>query len=113
MEARIELIQIESREACRQAMRQGIVAGMLCAIAFFAWALLLAGGIGWLAHGLEQSGHPWGWPKITLAAAVLHILLGVGLFLALRLRNQPSFPVTRNEFEKDREWLKTLQTPRA
>jgi hypothetical protein len=109
----LELIRIESREATRIALRKGILTGALAATAFFIWALLLAGGIGWLAGYLESAGHPCGWPVVTFAVAGLHILLAGALLLALRRPNPPPFPITRNEFEKDREWLKTLQPPRA
>lgn len=112
MEARLELIQIESREASRLALRKGILAGAVGASVFFVWSLLLAGGTGWLAAYLERSGHPWGWPVVALAFAGLHALLAGGLLLALRRPNPRPFPITRNEFEKDREWIKTLQSPR-
>jgi len=112
VQSRLELIQIESREASRLALRKGILAGALAATAFFIWALLVAGGIGWVSAYLERTGHPWGWPVVTFAFAGLHVLLAGGLLLALRRPNPPSFPITRIEFEKDREWLKTLQSPR-
>ena len=111
--ARVELIQIESREASRSALRKGVLAGALAATVFFIWALLLAGGIGLLTAYLESCGHPWGWPAVTLAAAGLHALLALGLAVALRRPTPPPFPITRSEFEKDREWLKTLKTPRG
>ena len=105
--ARLALIQIESTAAARQA---GRLAGTLAAgalAAFFAWALVLAGGIAALA---AATAWPWHW--IALAAAAMHALAAAICLLHARSAASPAFPITRAEFQKDREWLETLKTPR-
>ena len=105
--ARIALIELESKVAARQASELvALLAGVALAT-FFAWALLLAGGIAALAAATA-----WPWHRIALAAAILHVLAaGIGLHRA-KAAARPAFPITRAEFHKDREWLDTLKTPR-
>jgi uncharacterized membrane protein YqjE len=81
---------------------------MIAALAgVFAWALIVAGGIGALA---VATAWPWYW--IALGVALLHALVaGLGVLL-FKSAKTPTFPITRNEFQKDREWLQTLTTPK-
>ena len=71
---------------------------------FFAWALLLAGGIACLAR---ISG--WPWPGIAIACAILHLVAAAALARFACSRIPRAFPITRAEFQKDREWIETLQ----
>lgn len=107
--SRIELIQIELRQALKDRSRAltALVAGILCA--FFTWALLLAGGIAALA---ETLGCPWHF--LALLAAGLHLLATLVLFKSAKAPQAEAFPVTRSEFQKDREWIESLQkTPES
>jgi uncharacterized membrane protein YqjE len=105
--ARIALLEFESKAAARQAGK--CVANLAAATfaAIFAWALGLAGAIAAFA---AATAWPWYW--IALAAALLHAI-AVVICLQLARATTPSlFPITRAEFQKDREWLVTLKTPR-
>lgn len=102
--SRLEIIQLEMRQAAREGARTvaAIVAAALCA--FFTWALVLAGGIAYIAQATQ-----WPWPLIALIAASLHLMAGFVLLRAAKASKAPSFPVTRSEFQKDREWIESLQ----
>jgi hypothetical protein len=105
--ARIALLEFESKAAARQAGK--CAAKLLGAIlaTIFAWALGLAGAIAAFA---AASAWPWYW--IALAAALLHAIAAVICLLLARASTLSPFPITRAEFQKDREWLVTLNTPR-
>ena len=102
--SRVTLIGLESKEAARDAARRLILLVALGLCVFFAWALLLAGGIAGLAR---ISG--WPWHGVAIACAVLHLVAAVALAMATRSQTPPAFPVTRAEFKKDREWIEILQ----
>ena len=102
--SRIALICLESREAARDGARRLALLGALVCCMFFAWALLLAFGIGWLTR---ISG--WPWYGIALVAAIFHLAAAAALAVAVRTQCRPAFPVTRAEFKKDREWIEILQ----
>jgi MFS family permease len=103
--ARIALIQFEAGEAARQRARRvvGVIVAALCL--FFTWALLLAGGIAALS---SATGWPWHW--LALGVATLHMLVAI-LLLKTGSASQaaPAFPLTRAEFQKDREWIENFQ----
>lgn len=105
--SRVSLIQLESQEVKRESAKRAaiIVCGLLCA--FFGWALVLAGGIALLA-----SATGWPWHVIALAAAALHLAAAAGFLLAAKRPGPPPFPVTRAEFQKDREWIENFQKTR-
>lgn len=107
LSARVELIRLEAKQAAAQGGRKAVVAGILAIAATFTWALLLAGGIPLIAEG---SGIRW--PLIALAAAGLHLFLALLMVARLRRPGPPSFPITRDEFQRDREWFKHLQPPK-
>jgi len=104
---RIALIQLESQVAARQAGQLIALIAAAALATIFAWALLLAGAIAAIA---AVTGWPWYW--LALVAAVLHALAAVIALRRARLAARPAFPITRAEFQKDREWLNTLKTPR-
>ena len=102
--SRAALIELESKEAAKAAAQRAlrVVAALACAC--FTWALLLAGGIVLLAQATG-----WPWYGITLGVGALH--LGAACWLA-RTTQDPApsaFPVTRAEFQKDREWIENFQ----
>lgn len=107
--SRVDLIQLESKDAAEQGARRAvlIVAAVICI--FFTWALLLAGGIVAISH---LTAWPWYWLAIT--AAAIHLTAAVILARAAKFSGPPSFPVTRAEFQKDREWIENFQkTPKS
>jgi MFS family permease len=103
--SRIALIQYEARETARQrALRvMSVIVAAFCL--FFTWALLLAGSIAAVSCAYEC---PWHW--LALGAAALHLLLA---FILLNVGSAkpaaPAFPLTRAEFQKDREWIENFQ----
>ena len=106
--ARIALIRHELKEAFRdraKALTSLVVAAVL---AFFSWALLLAGSIA----AISIAGN-WPWHLVALVFAALHLMAAIILVKAASsaAKTEP-FPVTRSEFKKDCEWLESLQNER-
>lgn len=104
--ARVGLIQIEAKDASRQAARRALFLATAGASAFFCWALLLAGGISWIS---EATG--WPWNRIAVAAAAAHLLGAMIFAKGAKSPAEPAFPLTRAEFQKDREWIENFQNP--
>lgn len=102
--SRVSLIQLESKDAAREAARRAAFTVALVAALFFTWALLLAGGIAALA---DATGWKWYW--IALGASATHLIAAICLARAAKATGPPVFPVTRAEFQKDREWIENLQ----
>jgi len=105
--SRIALIELESKEAARGGARRAasIIAAIICM--FFTWALLLAGGI---AAVSASTGWPWYW--VAFSCAIVHFVAAIIFFKTAKRSAQSTFPVTRSEFQQDREWIKNLQKPR-
>lgn len=104
--SRVSLIQLEAKDTSRKTVRRISLVAAACGCAFFFWALLLAGGVSW---GSEVTG--WPWNRLAVGAAGLHLLAAILLARAARSPAEPSFPVTRAEFQKDREWIENFQHP--
>ena len=105
---RAELIHLESLAAAKGVVSKMIWGAALGVAALFCWLLLLAGGIGLLA---KTTGVAWPW--LTFAAAGLHLLVALVAYAKLRRPAPPTFPHTKAEFQRDREWLKTLNPPKS
>jgi uncharacterized membrane protein YqjE len=105
--SRISILQIESREASKQAAGRLalVIITLLCM--FFTWALLLAGGIAAIAVATS-----WPWFGIALAAAVIHLLAAIGFARAAKVPGKATFTATKAEFHKDREWIENFQKTR-
>lgn len=107
--SRVALIQWESREAGSHLARKAVFLGAMAACAFFAWALILTGGIAWISAATGVS-----WPAFALLAGFLHVLAAVILLGKAKKPAPPAFTVTRAEFQKDREWIENFQnTPKS
>lgn len=104
--SRIGLIQIELREAVRDQSRSLLLLILAVACLGFAWALLLIGGIAVLAALTMIS-----WPILALSAAAVHLMVALLLVFASKGPKPTPFPITRSEFQKDREWIASLQSP--
>jgi uncharacterized membrane protein YqjE len=103
-ESRFALLAEESKAAAVQFL---ILAGcivfalLLCALGY---VFLITGIVVGLAHLAGIS-----WPWIALAAAALHFIIALVLFLIAWSRiTKPFFRVTLAELRKDREWLRNL-----
>lgn len=101
--ARLTLIQLESKDATQEASRRACLIAAACGCAFFAWALLLVGGVSLLSQATG-----WPWNLVTLGLAALHLVLGIILAQSAKPSGAASFPVTRAEFQKDREWIENF-----
>lgn len=107
--SRIALIQLEARETARHGGKRAVCVIVAALCLFFAWILLLAGGIAAIS---SASGWPWHW--LAIAAAAVHVLVAVFLARNFSKPSEPAFPLTRAEFQKDREWIENLQkTPKS
>ncbi len=102
--SRIALIQLEAREGARNGAKRAarMIAAVICV--FFTWALLLAGGIAAISAACG-----WTWHWVALAAAGIHLLIALLLAGGLGKAAPPSFPITRAEFQKDRQWFENFQ----
>jgi len=98
--SRIAIIQAESKQAVSSVFGKVV---LLIVAAFFliiAWLLIAAGIVGVIV--LTYS---WQWYQAAFAVAGGHIFVAVIALLLSRSKSADSFPITRSEFEKDREWL--------
>jgi threonine/homoserine/homoserine lactone efflux protein len=102
--SRAALIQLEARQSAKSGVKRAasMVAAVLCV--FFTWALLLAGGIAAIS-----SASGWAWHWIALGTAAIHLLIALLLAGGVGKSRVPSFPVTRAEFQKDRQWIENFQ----
>jgi uncharacterized membrane protein YqjE len=103
--SRIGLIQIEGKEAARSGTKMLVSAILASVCAFFAWASILAGMIAWISELLIC---PWYW--VALVAGGLHLIAGAIILRAAKPSGKPAFPITRAEFQKDREWINQLKS---
>ena len=103
LDARLELFRVEMHEAGRRAGRRVALVALVAGCAFFCWALLMAGLVGLLSIG---AGWPWHGAALALAAA--HLLAAGIALMVLRKASPGSFPLTRAELLKDRQWLDQL-----
>jgi uncharacterized membrane protein YqjE len=102
--SRAELIRIEAKEAARKSSNKlaRIIAAILCIT--FGWSLLLTGCIGALSKLAK-----WPWFEVALAIGAIHIVLAYILLRKSSVTTTVLFPVTRAEFQRDREWIEKLQ----
>jgi uncharacterized membrane protein YqjE len=105
-ESRFALVAEESKAAAVQVLILAgcvIFAVLLCALGYI---FLITGVVVGLAHLAGIS-----WPWIALAAAAVHFIIALALVVVARTRiTKPLFSETRAELNKDREWLKNLDT---
>ena len=50
----------------------------------------------------------WPWNRVAVGAAILHLLAGIILVRLAKPSAATAFPVTRAEFQKDREWIENF-----
>jgi uncharacterized membrane protein YqjE len=103
---RVALIELESKEAAKVAARRLMRLIVALACAGFMWALLLAGGIAYIAHATG-----WPWYGLAIGIGLLHLAATLGFLRATQTPVPTAFPFTRAEFQKDREWIENFQNP--
>jgi uncharacterized membrane protein YqjE len=101
--ARFALFQLESKELSEQAAKRATFIAAACACTFFAWVLILIGGISMLSNFTG-----WRWDAVALALATIHLLAGIMFAKSAKDSGNAAFPVTRAEFQKDREWIENF-----
>ncbi len=105
--SRLGIFRIEAQEALAALIGKLVLIGLAVFLFVCGWLLLLAGLLGWVS---TQYG--WPWYLVALAAAGAHFLLALVVFLIFRSAKKTcAFPVTCQEFEKDRQWLNQLKNP--
>ena len=101
--SRVDLIELEAKDLGKAAVRRGILFGAAFLCILSTWALVLVGGIALIA---DVANCPWSW--VALSAAALHLLIAFILVRMAKPSGGRTFPVTRSEFKKDREWIENL-----
>jgi len=109
-QARFALASLEGREAAGHYFKAlGLLLGGIVIVVFGYFFLCLAGVFA-IATAFG-GGNAWIW--VTLAAAVLHLLVGTALVLKVRsLIHRPVFAATLEEFKRDQAWLETKTAKR-
>ncbi len=102
--SRVTLIQLESKDATMDGAKRVayLIATIFCVV--FAWALLIAGLV-----ALLSATRGWPWYRVSIGAGVLHLFVGVLLAKMAKPSGAKCFPITRAEFQKDREWIENFQ----
>jgi uncharacterized membrane protein YqjE len=102
--SRVAIISMEAKDATASALGRlvPLVVGIVCLVGV--WVLAMAGAVGAIAAATE-----WEWYHVAFAAAGIHLLIALIVLLAAKAERPAPFPVTRAEFEKDREWLNQLK----
>jgi uncharacterized membrane protein YqjE len=103
--SRIGIFQIEAKDALEATVRKLIISGVLAFCLIAAWMLLTAG-----LTGLISSYFNIAWYFAAFSLGGIHLLIAIFIRLVVkRSSNMESFPITREEFEKDRQWLNQLK----
>lgn len=103
VESRAAIVSIEAKEALGSALTKIALLLIVLLGGVGAWALAIAGAVGVIANATD-----WEWYNVAFAAAGVHVLIALVALLIAKSSKSLIFPVTRAEFEKDREWLNKL-----
>lgn len=106
--SRVALIQLESKDAVRMIAQKSRYSAMLVAFSLLAWFFFVAGLIGCLHHWTRA---PW-W-AYAMGFGLVHALLAWRIANLLKRPQPPPFPLTCQEFHKDRLWMQSLKTPNS
>ncbi len=101
LQLRIELAKLEAVDAVVHFIKLAALGlgGVLLATAAYLFAATAL--IGLIAKKTEFS-----WESVTLAVALVHLLIGAGLFFSLKQRvKNPIFMSTVDQLKKDQQWL--------
>jgi hypothetical protein len=105
--SRIGIFRIEAQEALSALLAKWALIAFGVLLFVCAWVLLIAGAVGWISAHYELP-----WYQVALGAAGVHFILAVMILMIIRAIKRPcAFPVTCQEFEKDRQWLNQLKNP--
>lgn len=101
--SRVDLIELEAKDLAKGVIRRVVLFAAVFVCILSTWALVLLGGIALIS---ELIGWPWSW--VALSVAALHLLAAFILLRMAKPSGARTFPVTRSEFKKDREWIENL-----
>lgn len=106
IDARMRLMQIEASEAGGRMVTLLILAVIGIVALVLTWLMCLPVLVWFLANHFNQP-----WPKMALFTAGGHLLIAIISFLVLKTRisRLNLLEETRNQFQKDREWLSQTQ----
>ena len=101
-DARLRLIQIESREAGTHVLSLVILAVIAIGFLALGWLIAIPALIWLLSEKLSQP-----WHLVALCTACIHLVLGFIFLIALKtkLARLRLFEDTVSELKKDRQWL--------
>ncbi len=103
--SRIGIFRIEVQDAIEVVAKKLILWGIVAFCMIATWGLLTAGLIGLIS---VQFNCAWYFAALSLGGGYLLIALAM-LLIINRSKKIESFSITREEFEKDREWLNQLK----
>ena len=110
--ARAELASIEAKEAAGFAAKKTVLAVVLGLCLLFTWILILAAATGALAPVMDRlitDEHSWlpGWVAVLFIFALVHLKVAfICLFFLKKKPHSPLFELSRQEIQKDKQWLK-------
>lgn len=99
--SRIGIFRIEAQDAIEVVTKKLILLSVTVFCLIATWGLLTAGLIGWISAHFSLA---WYFAAFFIGGFYLLIAL-VMLLIIKRSKTTESFSITREEFEKDREWL--------
>jgi uncharacterized membrane protein YqjE len=105
-EARLRLVQIESKEAGARLVSLLFIAAIGLGLTALGWLIAVPAIIWLISENLAQP-----WYLVALVTAVLHLAIGFILLLTLKIKlgRLRLFEDSLNEFQKDRAWLAPQQ----
>ncbi len=106
--SRVALMRFESKDAIRVIVEKSRYSAMFAAFSLLAWFFLIVGLIGCLHHFTHA---PW-W-LYAMGFGLLHALIAWRLAILLKRPQPPAFPLTCEEFHKDRLWMQNFKTPNS
>ncbi|WP_411826587.1 phage holin family protein [Luteolibacter sp. AS25] len=101
---RSSIMKVEGKQVATDLGKKIALAVVALLGLLFSWILLMFGLVGVLSDLT-----PMNWWQAAFSVGGLHILIAILLLLIAKSIGSEPFPITRKEFEKDREWLNQLK----
>jgi uncharacterized membrane protein YqjE len=103
--SRLEIFKFEAQDALGAVAKKLILLGVIIFCLIATWVLLTAGLVGLISAHFNCA-----WYFSAFSISGVHLLIALIMLLIVKgSKKSESFPVTREEFEKDREWLNQLK----
>ena len=105
LSARIGIIQMEVGPVIQAAIIKVALIGASAFALLITWLLIVTGCV-----GLITTYASWPWWAAAFVIAACHLILAIALLLVVaKSKSSEHFPITRQEFKKDCEWLNHLK----